>query len=63
MIDAGPSATEGVGWVPMLRAVRRSIFALGAAGVIALWLKFRGNDDMTPPEEGGWRELSGPDLK
>lgn len=47
----------------MLRAVRNSVIALGAAGIIALVLKFQEGEKHAPPEAGGWRELSGPDFK
>lgn len=46
----------------MVTAVRRSIAALLAAGFVALVLRLRGVEQ-TPPLEGGWRELSGPDLR
>lgn len=46
----------------MLRAIRRSLMALGAASVIAAFLRIRFGGE-TPPQEGGWRELSGPDLR
>lgn len=45
----------------MLSALRRSLLALAAAGAVALFIKLRG-DEETPPNEGGWRELSGPKL-
>jgi hypothetical protein len=44
-----------------VRAVRRALLALGAAGVIAGALRLRGTG-CTPPQAGGWRELSGPEL-
>jgi hypothetical protein len=46
----------------MVTAVRRSVAALIAAAGIALLLRLRGSEE-TPPLEGGWRELSGPDLR
>ena len=46
----------------ILTAVRRSAFALVAAGVVALYLRVKGGES-SPPLEGGWRELSGPDLR
>jgi hypothetical protein len=42
--------------------LRRALVALGLAGVIAAVLRLRGADD-TPAQEGGWRELSGPELR
>jgi hypothetical protein len=42
--------------------VRRALVALGAAGIIAAALRLRGSGGM-PPQGGGWRELSGPDLR
>ena len=45
-----------------MTALRRALFALGLAGLIAAVLRIRGTGG-TPPEGGGWRELSGPDLR
>ena len=42
--------------------LRRALVALGVAGVIAAVLRLRGSGG-TPPQQGGWRELSGPDLE
>jgi hypothetical protein len=42
--------------------VRRALVALGVAGIIAAALRLRGSGG-TPPQGGGWRELSGPDLR
>jgi hypothetical protein len=42
--------------------LRRAIVALGLAGLIAAVLRVRGSGG-TPPQEGGWRELSGPELR
>ena len=42
--------------------LRRALVALGVAGVIAAVLRVRGTGG-TPPRDGGWRELSGPDLR
>lgn len=44
----------------MVKTLRRTILALCGAGLIAGALRLRGT--ATPPSEGGWRELSGPDL-
>lgn len=45
-----------------MRAFRRALVALGAAAVIAGLLKLRGSGGV-PPQTGGWRELTGPDLR
>ncbi|MBW3669759.1 MAG: hypothetical protein KY443_11170 [Actinobacteria bacterium] len=45
-----------------MRAFRRIALALGAAGLLAGLLRLRGTGG-TPPQRGGWRELSGPDLR
>ena len=42
--------------------LRRALVALGVAGLIAAVLRVRGKGG-TPPQRGGWRELSGPDLR
>jgi hypothetical protein len=46
----------------MIRFFRRAAFAIGAMGIIAAVLRLRGTGG-TPPQSGGWRELSGPDLR
>jgi len=45
-----------------MRALRRALAALGAAAVIAGAIRLRGKGGV-PPQTGGWRELSGPDLR
>lgn len=46
----------------MVRAFRRAVMALTAAGVVAVVVRLRGS--VPPPSQGGgWRELSGPDLR
>jgi len=45
-----------------MRALRRAVVALVTAGVVAAVLRLRGTGG-TPPQGGGWRELSGPDLR
>jgi hypothetical protein len=40
---------------------RRALLAIGVAGAIAAILRVRGSGGV-PPQSGGWRELSGPDL-
>lgn len=42
--------------------LRRALIALGLAGFVAVVLRLRGSGG-TPPQGGGWRELSGPELK
>ncbi|HEX7165411.1 MAG TPA: hypothetical protein VF230_00390 [Acidimicrobiales bacterium] len=44
-----------------MKALRRAIAALLTAGLVAAVLRLRGTGG-TPPQTGGWRELSGPDL-
>ena len=45
-----------------MAVIRRALVALGLAGLIAALLRLRGTGG-TPPQQGGWRELSGPDLQ
>ncbi|MBW3557055.1 MAG: hypothetical protein KY454_09005 [Actinobacteria bacterium] len=45
-----------------MRALRRAAAALAAAGVIAGVLRLRGTGGV-PPQSGGWRELTGPELR
>ncbi|MEI2704996.1 MAG: hypothetical protein V9E89_06960 [Ilumatobacteraceae bacterium] len=42
-----------------MKALRRILVALGAAGAIASALRFRGKGGV-PPQEGGWREVPTP---
>lgn len=46
----------------MMSAVRRSLAVLFGAAIISFLLKLKGSEE-SPPLEGGWRELSGPDLR
>ena len=46
----------------MLRFLRRASMAVGIMGLVATVLRLRGTGG-TPPQSGGWRELSGPDLR
>ena len=46
----------------VMAVLRRALVALGIAGLIAAVLRLRGSGG-TPPQQGGWRELSGPDLQ
>jgi hypothetical protein len=47
---------------PAVRALRRALAALGVAALVAGALRLRGSGGV-PPQTGGWRELSGPDLR
>lgn len=42
--------------------VRRAFVALGLAALAAAFVRLRGTGG-TPTQTGGWRELSGPDLR
>ncbi|HRW36586.1 MAG: hypothetical protein R2702_04465 [Acidimicrobiales bacterium] len=42
--------------------IRRALVALGIAGGIAAVLRVRGTGG-TPPQRGGWRELSPDELR
>ncbi len=44
------------------RLIRRAAVAIGIAGFVASVLRLRGAGG-TPPQQGGWRELTGPDLR
>jgi hypothetical protein len=46
----------------MVTMIRRALMALGIAGFIAAVLRLRGSGGV-PPRDGGWRELTGPDLR
>jgi hypothetical protein len=41
--------------------LRKALIAIGLAGMVATILRLRGTGG-TPPQDGGWRELSGPEL-
>ncbi|MGH9244394.1 MAG: hypothetical protein ACRD29_08785 [Acidimicrobiales bacterium] len=45
-----------------MRQLRRTLLAVGLAGVLVAVLRLRGKGGV-PPQGGGWRELSGPDLR
>ncbi len=45
-----------------MNAIRRALVSLGVAGVVAGILRLRGTGGI-PPQHGGWRELSGKDLR
>jgi hypothetical protein len=44
-----------------MKMIRRALVAVGMAGLVAAVLRLRGTGG-TPPQSGGWRELSGPEL-
>lgn len=44
-----------------MKMIRKALAALAIAGLVAAVLRMRGTGG-TPPQEGGWRELSGPEL-
>jgi hypothetical protein len=48
--------------VAVKRLVRRAVVAVGRAALVAAVLRLRGSGGV-PPREGGWRELSGPDVR
>lgn len=45
-----------------VKLVRRALIALGLAGLVAAVLRLRGSGGV-PPKNGGWRELSGDQLR
>ena len=45
-----------------VKAFRRALVALAVAGIAAGIARLRGAGGV-PPQTGGWRELSGPDLR
>lgn len=45
-----------------MKAIRRAAAALAAAGLIAGVLRLRGTGGV-PPQGGGWRELTGKELR
>jgi len=44
-----------------MKMFRRALVALGVAGLVAAVLRARGAGGV-PPQDGGWRELSGPEF-
>ena len=44
-----------------MKMIRKALAALAIAGLLAAVLRLRGSGG-TPPQEGGWRELTGPEL-
>ncbi|CAN5563766.1 hypothetical protein BH18ACT1_BH18ACT1_01840 [soil metagenome] len=43
-------------------SLRRALFALGVSSIIAGVLRLRWSGGV-PPQRGGWRELTGSDLR
>jgi hypothetical protein len=44
-----------------MKMLRRALVALGVAGIVAAVLRARGTGGV-PPQDGGWRGLSGPEF-
>jgi hypothetical protein len=42
-----------------VQSLRRILIAMGVAGLATLVIRLRGSGG-TPPQTGGWQELSGP---
>ena len=61
MTAAGPFPAA-CATMALVRFLRRALMALGVTGIIAGVLRVRGSGGV-PPQTGGWRELSGPDLR
>ncbi len=55
-------AGSGSGTLRSVLFLRRALFALGVSGIIAGVLRLRGSGGV-PPQRGGWRELTGSDLR
>jgi hypothetical protein len=45
-----------------MRTLRRALVALGVASIVAAILRLRGTGGV-PPQQGGWRELTGPEFE
>jgi hypothetical protein len=45
-----------------MRLLRRALLALGVASIVAAIVRLRGSGGV-PPQQGGWRELSGPEFE
>ncbi len=45
-----------------MRGVRRAVVAVLLGGLVGTVLRLMGAD-VTTPQRGGWRELTGPDLR
>ncbi len=46
----------------IVKSFRRAVLALGVTGFVAAVLRLRGSGGV-PPQSGGWRELTGPELR
>jgi len=44
-----------------MKMIRKALAAVVIAGLVAAVLRLRGTGG-TPPQDGGWRELTGPEL-
>lgn len=47
----------------MVKTLRRTLLAACGAGLVAGFLRLRDTARQPDPTRGGWRELSGPDLR
>ncbi len=45
-----------------MRTLRRGLLALSLAGIAAVAVRLRPGTEV-PAQSGGWRELTGPDLR
>jgi hypothetical protein len=45
-----------------MRLLRRALLALGVASIVAAIVRLRGTGGV-PPQQGGWRELTGPEFE
>jgi hypothetical protein len=45
-----------------MKMLRRALVALGVASVVAAIVRLRGSGGV-PPQQGGWRELTGPEFE
>ena len=64
-----PSWSLRIAWPPedgygpsLMQRLRRVLLAVGVAGLFAAVLRVRGKGG-TPPSDGGWRQLDGPELR
>jgi hypothetical protein len=46
----------------LMQRLRRVLLAIGVAGLFAAAFRVRGKGG-TPPSDGGWRQLEGPELR
>jgi hypothetical protein len=45
-----------------VRTIRRSLLAVAFASIVAAAVRLRGSPGVVP-QSGGWRELTGPELR